>query len=170
MKRGLNTMTLAQAKVRVIESQTAGRAVQQEAKPAGRRRLDPAVAVSLIAVLVFALGMGYVAQRARLAALAYQLHAAERRLAEVERIDTYLSVEIERARSLERIEQEARYRLGMVAPATTAWVVLRPAAEARAAEANTDARRNSGLVAALSDWFNRVRSEIRAALPRPPAR
>lgn len=156
-------MTLAQAKVRAVQPESAPRPGEA---PIVKRRINPAAVATFIACFVLVTAMGHVAQRARVAALAYELHLQQQRLAEVERINTYLHVEIERARSLERIEREAKTRLGMVAPVRTTWVVLDPAGDENAVEEAAEGGTGRGLAAALSGWFERVRSEIKVALPR----
>ncbi len=57
----------------------------------------------------------------------YELHLENLRLAEAKRVNNHLLVEVERARSLKRVEEQARNRLGMVDPAQTTWLVLNPA-------------------------------------------
>ena len=122
--------------------------------------------VSFVALVVLAASMGHVAQRARLATLTYDLHVESLRLAEAKRLNNHLLVEVERARSLQRVEVEARARLGMSSPTQTTWLVMdQPEAES-SVEVVEVVERRPGLVAALSGWFERVRSEIKAALPR----
>lgn len=158
-------MSLAQAKVATVESERLLGSAKHPAK-APKRALDPAIVVSVVALLVLAASMGHVAQRARVATLTYDLHVERLRLAEVKRIHNHLLVEVERARALDRIEAEARGRLGMAKPAQTTWLVLDAPASAAAEEIAEAGEGRLGVAAALLGWFERVRSEIRAALPR----
>lgn len=158
-------MTLAQAKATAVESDRLVAPAVSPAK-APKKRLDPAIIVSVALLFVLLASMAHVAQRARIATLTYDLHVENLRLAEVKRIHNHLLVQVERARSLERIEAEARGRLGMADPSETTWLVMNAPA---ASPADGDAQAHEdrpGLVAAFSGWFERVRSEIRAALPR----
>lgn len=157
-------MTLAHAKVEAIQAQHSPE-TRNRPGPSPRRRLDPTVSVFLVALVVLAAAMGHVAQRARITALTYELHLENVRLAEAKRLNNHLLVEVERARSLKRVEQEARNRLGMTDPAHTTWLVMNPNNPATQQPVVVDEER-PGLVAALSLWFERVRSEMRAALPR----
>lgn len=158
-------MSLAQAKVATIESERLLGPARPPAK-APKRWLDPAILVSVIAVLVLATSMGHVAQRARIATLTYDLHVERLRLADVQRVHNHLQVEVERARSLQRIEAEARGRLGMVKPAQTTWLVLNDPAPPAVDRNEATVEGRAGVAAVLLGWFERVRSEIRAALPR----
>lgn len=136
----------------------------QAKSPQRRRKADPAVVVSIVALVVLAASMVHVAQRARLATLAYELHNAASRLEELKRIRTQLTVEVEEARSLHRIEASAR-QLGMIRPTSTTWLVLEPDDGEGDASVSADDRRGWEWGAALAAWYNRVRSSIRAALP-----
>lgn len=131
-----------------------------------RRKADPAVVVSIVALLVLAASMAHVAQRARLATLAYELHNSASRLEELKRIRTQLTVEVEEARSLGRIEASAR-QLGMIRPTSTTWLVLEPVSPEGEATAADD-ERGWEWGAALAEWYDRLRSSIRAALPLRP--
>jgi len=157
-------MTLAQAKATTAQPQ--GAISPAEAPAPRRRQLSPTTIVTLVAFLVLVTAMGHVAQRAKVAALAHDLHVERLRLAEMERVKTHLQVEVERARSLERVEYEAKNRLGMVAPTRTTWVVMDTKREEDVVRPANEGERGLGFVAALSGWFERVRSEIKAALPR----
>lgn len=157
-------MTLAHAKVEPVHLPRSNGAPEPARKR--RRKLDPAVVISAFAFLVLIASLGHVAQRAKLAALTYELHRANARLTELKRTQTHLLVEVERARSLARVESAARTRLGMVRPETTEWVVLAPAERGERYEAALARDDRGGVwLSAVSDWFRRVRSEIQAALP-----
>jgi len=132
--------------------------------PRRKRRADPAVVVTVIAAVVLAASLAHVAQRARLAVLAYELHNASARLEELKRLHTQLTVEVEEARSLRRIEESAR-QLGMVRPTATAWLVLEPARRESEPERVEDAGTLRQWGVALAQWYDRVRSSIQAALP-----
>lgn len=164
-KWGLNNMSLAQAKVSAIGAEH-GYRLAEAPKSRERRGVSPTVAVSMIALVVLVTAMGHVAQRVRIAALSQEVQVHNRRLAEAERLNVHLRVEIEKARSLDWIEREAKTRLGMGAPTRTAWVVLNTGGDSQRVEPEHEVRRESGLVAAMSGWFARVRSEIGAALSR----
>ena len=135
-----------------------------ERAPGKRRRADPAVVVTVVALVVLAASLAHVAQRARMAVLAYELHNATARLEELRRIHTQLTVEVEEARSLRRIEESAR-QLGMVRPTSTAWLVLEPARRESEPEPGGDAGTGRQWGVALAQWYDRVRSSIQAALP-----
>jgi Cell division protein FtsL. len=158
-------MSLAHAKVEVIQAQNAPE-TRKRPNPTPRRRLDPSVTIFLVALVILGAAMGHVAQRARITALTYELHLENLRLAEAKRVNNHLLVEVERARSLKRVEEQARNRLGMVDPAQTTWLVLNPANPQTTAEPAATGTERPGLFAAFSLWFERVRSEMRAALPR----
>lgn len=128
--------------------------------PARKRRIDPAVYISALAVLVLAAALLQVGQRARLAMLTYDLHNAKSRLEQLERVQTQLLVEVEEARSLSRIDLEARSRLGMVRPQATEWVVVRPR-ESAPVPADPPA---GGWADTLFSWYDRLSTGIRAAL------
>src|SRR5690554_5415499 len=89
-----------------------------------RRKVDPAVVITVLAVLVLAAALLQVGQRARLATLTYELHNARSRLMQLDRVQTQLLVEMEAARALTRIDVDARNRLGMVRPDSTEWLFL----------------------------------------------
>lgn len=129
--------------------------------PRKKRRVDPAVYISALAVLVLAAALLQVGQRARLATLTYELYNARSRLEQLERVQTQLLVEMEEARSLTRIDGEARTRLGMVRPAATEWLVLRP----ESSEVQSAQGERTGLFGAVVAWYDRVSSGIKAALP-----
>ena len=136
---------------------------ESEQAPRRRRGADPAVLVTVVALVVLAASLAHVAQRAKMAVLAYELHNATARLEELKRIHTRLTVEVEEARSLRRIEESAR-QLGMVRPTSTAWLVLDPARRESELEPGRD-RTGHPWGGALAQWYDRVRSSIQAALP-----
>jgi len=138
---------------------------QRSSPPSPRKsaRVDPAVYISALAVLVLAAALLQVGQRARLATLTYELHNARARLEQLERIQTRLLVEMDEARSLTRIDGEARSRLGMVRPASTQWLVVRPESGGTGEAVSAD---QEGWFGAVASWYDRVSSGIKAALPR----
>ncbi len=157
-------MSLAHAKFDVI-------APQKDPSPnrarKRRRRVDPAILISLFAVVVLASALFHVGQRAKLAALSYEMHQALTRLDQLQREQTRLLVEIERAHSLERIEADARVRLGMDRPQTEHLVVVHPLRTSPDAETASRDSDNLSWMAAISGWYDRVSTQIRAALPSP---
>ena len=104
-KRGLNSMTLAQAKATAVESDRLVAPGYPRRKPLKNGSIR-AIIVSVALLFVLLASMAHVAQRARIATLTYDLHVENLRLAEVKRIHNHLLVQVERARSLERIEAE----------------------------------------------------------------
>lgn len=135
-----------------------------------RRRVDPAVAISACALLVLVVTMLHVGQRAKVAALTYDMHQALIRLDQLQRTQRQLVVDVEQARSLGRVEAEARIRLGMVRPEDNRLVVAHLAREDKpsslqAPDLTNPAQRASWLTA-FSEWYDRVSSQVRAALPR----
>lgn len=158
-------MTYAHAKQESVHLEACREGGAEQAR-GRRRRVDPAVLVSALAFIVLVAALGHVAQRAKLATLSYELHLSNARLAELKRVQTHLLVEVEKARSLARVEADARTRLGMIKPESTAWVVLAPAETKNPVElAGSGDDRGRMWMSAVSDWFQRVRSEIQAALP-----
>lgn len=157
-------MSLAQAKIEVA-SPRASETTRHGRKR--RRRVDPAVLISAFAVIVLASALIHVGQRAKVAALAYEMHQVTAHLDQLQREQTQLLVNVERARSLDRVEADARLRLGMQQPETERLVVVRPSqSSTNVAVAQSESERNSWL-AALSGWYDRVSTQVRAALPRP---
>lgn len=128
-----------------------------------RRRIDPIVWVSIVALLVLITALGHVAQRAHLATLTYELHKEQLRLAQAERVRTHLLVEIEKARAFNGIEADARSRLGFVEPQSVAWLTLEQSDESPPQTPPGVAEESRGLVDLFSDWFDRVRLELAAA-------
>lgn len=164
-KERLNKMTLAQVRAEEVQQPQ----VPQSEPTRGRKRrkrLDPAASFTLAAMVVFLACMILVGQKAQLAALSYDLHEATQRLAEVQRIQTNLSLEVERAKSLDRIETQARTELGMINPTSSTWVVME---RTQPTHAVAPQEPETGLVwiEAVSQWFDRVRQDLRAALPMP---
>lgn len=129
--------------------------------PRKKRRVDPAVYITAFAIIVLAAALMQVEQRARLATLTYELHNARSRLEQLERIQTQLLVEMDEAKSLSRIDGEARTRLGLVRPQTTEWLVVRNEPEG----ASQPDMASSGWLDAVFSWYDKVSSGIRAALP-----
>ena len=160
-------MSLAHA--RLEEASVEERAVEApRAEHRRRRKVDPAVVISLFAVLVLAASLLHVGQRARVAELTYELHQARLRLEQLKRIETQLRVDIERARSLNRVEMEARLRLGMVRPTSERLVVVRSAArEEGLARAPEGEGAPASWFSAFSAWYDRVSEGVRAALAAP---
>lgn len=152
-----------------IEPSPAGVEPQSSPGPARRRRkrLDPAVAITLFALLVLVAALLHVGQRARLAELTYELQQARLRLEQLRRIETQLLVEIERARSLSRVETEARLRLGMERPGSSRLVVVRHVETDDGSEAVQERRGPGAWLAALTEWYDHVSASVRAALSIP---
>lgn len=132
-----------------------------------RRRVEPAVLISVIAFVVLGAAMLHVGQRAKLAALTFELHQAQIRLEQAKRIQTQLIVEVERARSLERVEAEARFRLGMVRPTSSNWIVVHADPPAPPSVQHPQTTGQSIWITAISEWYDRVSAQVRTALPVP---
>lgn len=145
-----------------VEPQSTGGPVRRR-----RRRMDPAVVISLFAALILVAALLHVGQRARVAELTYELQQARLRLEQLKRVETQLLVEIERARSLSRVETEARLRLGMDRPGSSRWIVVRQV-ETEEGVATLEERRGArAWLAALSQWYDHVSASVRAALSPP---
>lgn len=134
------------------------------------RRVEPAVAITICAVVVLVATMVHVGQRAKIAALAYDMHQAQSRLDQLQRDQRKLVVDIENARSLGRIETEARLRLGMIRPDDQRLFVAHRVQDNEQSQLpitnSAQGARRSSWMTAFSTWYDRVSSQVRAALPR----
>lgn len=155
-------MSLAPARLDGVDAALSD---QKERVRRRRRRVDPAVYISALAVIFLVAALAHVGQRAKVAALTYDMHQAKARLDELQRQQNQLLVQVERARALERIETEARVNLGMVRPGQERWYVVRTPQTQPPANVTSEASGSSWL-AAFSEWYERVSTQVRAALPR----
>ena len=132
--------------------------------PREKSARHPVTGVVSAALVVALLAAGFVGQRVVLMHLTYKLDAERALLRQVAQEHEQLRLQVERARSLDRIEALARGRLGMVSPTHRQMVVI-PApsmsqgtgtlsvAQAEAARAKRDGP-GTGWLAALIAWTN----------------
>lgn len=134
---------------------------QTQSEVQKKRRLDPAVIVSIGAVIVLIAALAHVAQRAEVAVLTYELQRENLRLAQAERMRNHLLVEVAKTRSLGDIEIEARERLGMVDPDRVRWLTVASGDAPVGGTADaTETKLTAPLVSAVATWYERVRSEL----------
>jgi len=105
--------------------QTPGHLAERGVRPAPRA-VNPFVLLPVLALVVLAAGMGFIAQRVHVMEMGYQLRALNQELARLQDEHRRLEVELVRARSPERVESLARTRLNMVEPGRPQLVVLPP--------------------------------------------
>lgn len=131
-----------------------------------------------VALLVVALGVGYVAQRAEIVKADYARMALQAEIRDLETTYDRLSLEYARLSSPERIEKVAIEKLGMVHPGEVQVVVV-PGARAAAKEETAKVERPAGvegpgrglgdiMLAALSQlvatWFHEVPETVSPVL------
>lgn len=121
-----------------------------------RATSSPFVAFAAVGLVLVVLGLGLVAQRVQVMALTYELDEVKARLERVEQQHGRLQVQVAGARSLARIETEARERLGMVDADARPMVVFAPTPAAVPADVDV-LPGNDGLLpalAALGNWVH----------------
>lgn len=120
-----------------------------------RYRLSGPALLGLVAMMVLVLALVYVGQRTYLMTLSYRFDAIERQLSEAMREQRFLELEIARAQSLDRVEQLATAKLGMVRPASRQFVVLEGDQVDPNQPGHNDAVHERGFIALAVDWVSR---------------
>lgn len=119
-----------------------------------RVKLSAPVWLGLVALIVLGMALLYVGQKTYIMTLTYRVEAAERRLAEATREQEFLQLQMAAAHSLDRVEQVAIGRLGMVHPTARQFVVVENAGPA-APVAEVQAAESRGLISIAVDWVAR---------------
>ncbi|MFS8523459.1 MAG: cell division protein FtsL [Limnochordales bacterium] len=135
-----------------------------------RPSVSPFVVVPLVGLLLLAAGAGFVALRVQVMALGYELADAKQELARVQQEHTRLAVAVAQSRSLERVEQLARTRLGMVEPEPAAVVVVASPDGWTAPPAGGAAVAAASPLAAFGEWLHARISSTAEAGGRDPGR
>lgn len=120
-----------------------------------RKKLSGTLLVGLVAFTVLALALVYVGQRTHLMTLSYEFDALDRRLSEVLREQEFLQLQITQAHSLDRVEQLATAKLGMVRPASRQFIALEPDRVDPHPSIFEDRSQERGLIATAVDWVSR---------------
>lgn len=128
-----------------------------QAPPARKHRVSAAT-MALCAACCLALGLGFVAQKARLMIHTHRLAALQSELAALERERGYLQLAVMNARSPEYIERQARERLGMTKPERVEFLVLVPTATQGQPQGTEEgdgeeAAIAPGMVATMGKWL-----------------
>lgn len=130
----------------------------RRAKTAAKRqaRLKPMLAMSVCALLMFAVCGGLMFQKARLMKLTYQLAQMQDELAALQKEESFLQMELISARSLRQVEETAVTRLGMVKPERVEYLVWTPPNDERVEVAAQSGRRttDTGWLTSVSRWFS----------------
>lgn len=124
-------------------------------KPMPVRWLGPVFTIALCAGIALAVGLGLVAQKARLMSLQYELAGLQSQLAELEKQRNQLQLALVSAASPEKVELAARQRLNMTRPEHVEYLVL-AGGETVKDEPQVAARQAAsvpGPLAALGQWF-----------------
>jgi|SRR5690625_3752036 len=136
-----------------LQSQTA---TESPASSAKKRRFSVLFGVHgmiiAIALVVLACALMYVGQRTHLMTLSYQLDQLQDELKIAQREQAFLQLQIVEARSLERVEQLATGRLGMVRPNAVQYVAFeKEHIDAQPAGHDIDPSER-GFIALAVDW------------------
>ncbi len=129
---------------------------QEQARPRKQRvhrarASYPATALCAVCLLVLALG--FLAQKTRLVSLANDLAVLQEELAAAQRMQSFLQLELMKARSPRQIEYQARGRLGMQEPQRVEYLVVDPSyGQADTDEGETDAHDNN-VITVAAKWL-----------------
>ena len=116
-----------------------------------RIKLDITVILGILALIALTLSLAYVAQRAHIMNLGYQLENIENLMADARREQEFIKLNIVKAQSLDRIERVAITELGMTRPSDKHIIVMQPPYESQPEEA-TDTTK--GFLALAADWVS----------------
>lgn len=120
-----------------------------------RLKLSGPLLLGMVACTVLALALVYVGQRTHMMTLSYRYDALERRLSQALREQEFLELQMAQAHSLDRVEQVATAKLGMVRPASRQFVVLDSNQVDTIHPSHGDSIQERGLLALAVDWVAR---------------
>ena len=131
------------------------------ARPKPRQKKIPAtIKICLFAALFVTISILYLNQQVQTMHLSLKLAELEQQVKTAQQRNDYLRVNLESARSLQRIEQIARTELGMIDPDVSSSLVVNPSTpqyqQAQGRWIEDTSEEEWGVFAALAGWLNKI--------------